>query len=94
MPLYVIEQQYARQMDLDDLAARSLDHQDLDDGLAWVYSFLSADRRKSYCLYEAPSAEVVRAAVRRAGLPDDVFVEVDRVGPPTGDGGQGPVGGT
>jgi len=45
----------------------------------WVLSFLAADRRKSYCLYQAPSAEVVRASVRRAGLPDDVFGEADRV---------------
>lgn len=91
MPLYVIEQQYARQMQLEEFGARSLAHQNLDEGLSWVFSFLSSDRRKSYCLYEAPSAEVVRAAVRRAGLPDDVFVEVDQVdrntlstGPPEG----------
>jgi hypothetical protein len=79
MPLYIIEQQYAEQMDLEEFGARSLVDARIDDGLRWVYSFLSADRRKSYCLYEAPSAEVVRAAVRRAGLPDDVFVEVDWV---------------
>lgn len=79
MPLYIIEQRYAEQMDLEEFGARSLAHESLEEGFRWVFSFLSADRHKSYCLYEAPSAEVVRAAVRRAGLPDDVFVEVDRV---------------
>jgi len=46
----------------------------------WLYSFLSADKRKTYCLYEAPSAQAIRSAAERAGLPADVIVEVaDRV---------------
>jgi hypothetical protein len=39
-------------------------------------SFLSADRRKSYCLYEAESAEAITRAARAAGIPADVVVEV------------------
>jgi hypothetical protein len=47
-----------------------------------LYSFLSADKRKTYCLYEAPSPEAIRRAAARAGLPADVVVEVtDRVLP-------------
>ncbi|MEO7980272.1 MAG: nickel-binding protein, partial [Sporichthyaceae bacterium] len=38
--------------------------------------FLSADKRKTYCLYEAPSAQAIRDAAVRAGLPADVVVEV------------------
>lgn len=44
-----------------------------------LFSFVSADRRRSYCLYEAPSPEAIRATARRAGLPANVVVEVDRV---------------
>jgi hypothetical protein len=48
----------------------------------WLYSFLSADRRKTYCLYESPSPEAIRTAAARAGLPADVIVEVsDRLMP-------------
>jgi hypothetical protein len=79
VPLYVIEREFAEQLKLEEFGAQSLAAENLDAGMRWVFSFLSADRRKSYCLYEAPSAEVIRAAVRRAGLPDDVFREVDRV---------------
>lgn len=92
MALYVIEQQYAELMQSETLGALALARQDLDEGLRWAFSFLSADRRKSYCLFEAPSAEVMRAALRRAGLPDDVFVEVDRVDRSTIGGGIDPVG--
>jgi hypothetical protein len=39
-------------------------------------SFLSADKRKTYCLYEAESAEAILRAAARAGLPADVITEV------------------
>ena len=44
--------------------------------MRWLYSFLSADRRKTYCLYEAPSPDAIRRAAARAGVPADVVVEM------------------
>lgn len=44
--------------------------------MRWLYSFLSADKRKTYCLYEAESPDAIRRAADRAGLPADVIVEV------------------
>jgi uncharacterized protein DUF4242 len=37
--------------------------------------------RKTYCLYEAPNAEAIRAAARRANLPADVVIEVSEIRP-------------
>ena len=48
----------------------------VNEGVRWLHSFLSADKRKTYCLYEAPSAEAIRRAAARAGLPADVVVEM------------------
>jgi hypothetical protein len=45
-------------------------------GVKWLYSFLSADKRKTYCLYEAESGEAIRDAARRAGLPADIVIEL------------------
>jgi hypothetical protein len=42
----------------------------------WLHSFLSADKRKTYCLYEAKSGDDIREAARRAGLPADVIIEL------------------
>jgi cell division inhibitor SulA len=53
-----------------------------DVGVRWLYSFLSADKKKTYCLYEAPSAELIREAAQRNGLPADVVIEVDELRPP------------
>lgn len=81
MPLFLVEREHADRMGLAELGTKSLDSEDLDEGLRWLFSFLSADRRKSYCLYEAPSLAVVEAKALRAGLPPTVVVQVDQVDP-------------
>jgi hypothetical protein len=79
VPLYVIERQFAEQLELTDEGVRLIEEINADEGVSWVTSFLTADRRRSYCLYEAQSPEPIVAAAQRAGLPADVVTEVDRV---------------
>jgi hypothetical protein len=81
MPLYVIERRYADQLELSSDGVKALEEINADEGVHWLFSFLSADRRQSYCLYEAPSPDEIVAAARRAGLPADVIVEVSRIAP-------------
>ena len=76
MPLFVIERAFAEDVDVSGEDIRAIDEVNADEGVRWIFSFLSADRRQSYCLYEAPSAEAVRAAARRSDLPADAVVEV------------------
>ena len=49
--------------------------------MEWIFSFLSADKKKTYCLYEAPNPEAIREAARRADVPADVITMVDEIGP-------------
>ena len=81
MPLFVIERNFAEELDpeLVDYAEVRLVND--DEGVSWVYSFLSADKKKTYCLYEAPNADAIRAAAERLGLPADVIVPVEQFGP-------------
>jgi hypothetical protein len=82
MPIFMVERQFAEELDLTADAADGVNRINDDESVRWLYSFLSADRRKTYCLYEAPSPEAIRRAAARAGLPADVVVEVtDRVLP-------------
>ena len=81
MPLYVIERRYADQLELSSDGVKALEAINADEGVRWLFSFLSADRLQSYCLYEAPSPDELVAAARRAGIPADVIVEVNRVSP-------------
>jgi Protein of unknown function (DUF4242) len=81
--LYVIERNFAEQLDPELLDHEGIKLVNDEVGVRWIYSFLSADRKKSYCLYEAPSAEAIREAAARAGMPADVVVAVEQFGPPT-----------
>jgi hypothetical protein len=81
MPLYVIERTFAEQLELDDENVRQIEEVNADEGVRWLFSFLSADRRRSYCLYEAPSPEAILAAARRANVPADEIVEVQQAYP-------------
>jgi len=79
MPLFVIERAFADQLELTADDVKLIEEVNADEGVRWLFSFLSADRRRSYCLYEAPSSEAIVAAAERAGIPADVVVEVDRI---------------
>ena len=82
MALYLIERNFAERLDTDELNHEGIRLVNDDIGVRWIYSFLSADRKKSYCLYEAPSAEAIREAAARAGMPADVIVPVEQYIPP------------
>jgi hypothetical protein len=82
MPVYMIERRFADELQMDDEGVRALSEINADEGVRWLYSFLAADKRKTYCLYESSSPEAIRRAAERAGLPADVVVEVtDKVAP-------------
>ncbi|MDQ0893482.1 DUF4242 domain-containing protein [Agromyces ramosus] len=77
MPYFIIERNYAEDVPVPLEAAPGLNLINDEEDVRWLYSFLSVDRRRSYCLYEAPSIEAIRAAAVRAGIPADVITEVD-----------------
>jgi hypothetical protein len=79
MPMYVIERAFAEQLDLTSEDVKLIEEVNADEGVRWLFSFLSADRRRSYCLYEAPSPDMIVAAAKRAGIPADAVVEVNRI---------------
>jgi hypothetical protein len=81
MPLYVIERRFAEQIDPSAEDVELIGEANEAEGVRWIFSFLTADRRRTYCLYEAPTPDAIRAAARRADLPADAIVEVSRVVP-------------
>ncbi|MGD8430580.1 MAG: DUF4242 domain-containing protein [Ectothiorhodospiraceae bacterium] len=81
MPLFLIERNFAEQLELTADEVHNITEINAGVGAHWLFSFLSADKKKTYCLYEASSAESIREAARRAGVPADVIVEVTEVNP-------------
>ncbi|MDQ3431146.1 MAG: DUF4242 domain-containing protein [Actinomycetota bacterium] len=76
MPVFMIERRYADELEASAEGAAGINRINDKEGVRWLYSFLSADKRKTYCLYESPSAEAIRRSAERAGLPADVIIEV------------------
>lgn len=85
MPVFLIERRFAEDIEASAEVADRINRINDEEGVRWLYSFLSADKRKTYCLYEAPFADAIRRAAVRAGLPADVVIEIsDVVGLPDG----------
>jgi Protein of unknown function (DUF4242) len=81
MPLFVIERNFADQLEMTKDDADNVNAINADAGVSWLFSFLSADKKKTYCLYEAPTAQAIRDAAGKAGIPADVIVEVSELRP-------------
>ena len=84
MAIYMIERQFAERLELGPDDARRLSEINDDEQVRWLYSFLSADKRRTFCLYEADSADAILRAAQRAGVPADVIVEVTHTLTPDG----------
>jgi hypothetical protein len=76
MALFMIERNFAESLNPSPEGLKAIVDVNTIAGVKWLYSFLSADKRKTYCLYEAESGEAIREAARRAGLPADIIIEL------------------
>jgi hypothetical protein len=81
MPLFLIERNFADQIEMNRELAADVARVNGDVGIQWLFSFLSTDKKKTYCLYEAPSADAICEAARRLNAPADVIVEVGELRP-------------
>ena len=88
MPVFLIERNFAEKLEATPESAAAVNEINDDAGVSWLISFLSADRKKTYCLYEAPNVEAIREAAQRAGIPADVIIEVSEL---RSTGNEGPV---
>ena len=83
MPRFLIERNFAEELEITKDDVDRVQRINDETGVKWLISFLSADKKKTYCLYEAPSAEAIRLAAKRANVPADVIIEVTRELSPT-----------
>ena len=81
MPRFLIERNFAEALEVTKEGAEQVRQINDEEGVKWLFSFLSPDKRKTYCLYEAPNAEAIRIAARRANITAHVVIEVSEVRP-------------
>ena len=81
MPRYLVERTFPEGLGLttDDAgakAAASIAAANEDDGVTWIHSYVTSDKRTTYCIYDGPSPEAIRHAASCNSLPLDRLVEV------------------
>lgn len=81
MPVYVVERNFGEQADLPPENLEQINDVVNEVGAEWITSFLSADGKKTYCIYEANNPEQLREHSKIVGIPADQITEVDRFWP-------------
>lgn len=86
MPRYMVERTFPEGLHIpmtDEGANACLGVVDrnADLGVSWVHSYVSADKGKTYCVYDGPEPEAIRQAAERNGLPIDRITEVQVLDP-------------
>jgi hypothetical protein len=81
MPRYVVERTFPDGLRIPaggNGAARCLAvvERNADEGVTWVHSYVSEDREKTFCVYDAPSPEAIRKTAARNDLPVDCITQV------------------
>jgi hypothetical protein len=81
MALFMLERQFAERLQLNAATVKQIESVNDEIGVHWLFSFLSADQKKTYCLYEAKDPAALREQARVLGIPADVIIEVTRLAP-------------
>ena len=50
-------------------------------GVTWVHSYVSDDLRKTFCVYDAPTPDAIRASAQNNNLPIDTITAVSVLDP-------------
>jgi uncharacterized protein DUF4242 len=81
MPRYLVERQFSDglQIPVDEAGAKAclaVVDNNAAEQVTWVHSYVSADKRKTFCVYDAPSPEAIRRSASRNKLPVERITEV------------------
>lgn len=81
MPRYLVERTFTGGLaiSVDRAGAelwRGVVEQNAALGVTWIHSYVTDDREKAFCIYDAPNRDAVRTAAERSDLPVDRISEV------------------
>jgi Nickel responsive protein SCO4226-like len=86
MPRYVVERTFPDGLEIpvDDSGAAiclTVVGRNADEGVTWVHSYVSDDKKKTFCVYDAPSPEAIRKTASKNALPVDTITQVSVLDP-------------
>jgi hypothetical protein len=86
MQRYLVERTFPDGLEIpttDAGAQTCLPVVDANDDLhvTWVHSYVTEDKRKTFCIYDGPNPEAIRQAAQRNGLPVDSVTRISVLDP-------------
>ena len=81
MPRYLVERSFPEglQIPVDEQGATAclaVVDGNATEGVTWVQSYVTPDRRTSFCVYDGPSPQAIRRAAQTNQLPVDRITQV------------------
>jgi len=81
MPRYVVQRSFSEGLEipLNEAGAEACEaviERNTAQGVTWVQSYVSEDKRTTFCIYDAPTPEAIRATAARNALPVDRITQV------------------
>ena len=81
MPRYLVQRTFADGLHIPQNAegattCRTVVQGNAGVGVTWVHSYVSADKRTTFCVYDAPTPEAIRKTAARNELPVDEITQV------------------
>lgn len=81
MPRYLVERTFPEGLGLPANAqgaevCSTVVGTNLKGGVTWIHSYVTPDRKKTYCIYDGPNPEAIRTVAKATGLPVDKVTEV------------------
>jgi hypothetical protein len=86
MPRFLVQRQFPDGLGfpIDETGRKAVDGIVAGNGegdVTWVHSYVSADDKTTWCIYDAPSPEAIRAAAGRNSLPVEQISQVTVLDP-------------
>jgi hypothetical protein len=86
MPRYVVQRSFPEGLAIPSgqrglEACRGVVECNAEEGVTWLNSFVSDDKRRTFCVYDAPTPEAIRKTAARNGLPVDQITQVSVLDP-------------
>lgn len=86
MPRYIVERTFVNGLHIPmnqegAATTRGVVSRNADHGVTWIHSYVSEDKRLSFCVYDGPSPEAIREAAGCNDLPVDKITRVSVLDP-------------
>ena len=81
MPRYIVEREFPDGLNVpvDEAGAKAclaVVDSNMTEQVTWVHSYVSTDKKKTFCVYDGPSPEAIRRTARKSNLPIEHITEV------------------